>query len=52
MKIVKRISTINAKFCGKDLKPIGLDYLYTNVSLELIEYERCNCKESKTIGKM
>lgn len=35
------------KFCGKDLKPIGLEYLYTNVSLELIEYERCTCKESK-----
>lgn len=35
------------KFCGKDLKPIGLDYLYTNVSSELIEYERCTCKESK-----
>ena len=39
------------KFCGKDLKPIGLDYLYTNVSLELIEYERCVCKESKKYWK-
>ena len=35
------------KFCGKDLKPIELDYLYTNVSSKLIEYERCTCKESK-----
>lgn len=35
------------KFCGKELKPIGLDYLYTNISSELIEYERCTCKESK-----
>ena len=39
------------KFCGKDLKPIGLDYLYTNVSSELIEYERCTCKESKSYWK-
>ena len=35
------------KFCGKDLKPIGLDYLYANMPLSSIEYERCNCKESK-----
>ena len=39
------------KFCGKDLKPIGLDYLYTNVSSELIEYERCTCRESKNYWK-
>ena len=39
------------KFCGKELKPIGLDYLYTNVSSELIEYERCTCKESKSYWK-
>ena len=35
------------KFCGKDLKPIGLDYLYANISLSSIEYERCDCKQSK-----
>lgn len=35
------------KFCGKDLKPIGLDYLYANIPLSSIEYERCNCKQSK-----
>lgn len=35
------------KFCGKDLKPIGLDYLYANMPLSSIEYERCDCKESK-----
>ena len=35
------------KFCGKDLKPIGLDYLYVNMPLSSIEYERCNCEESK-----
>ena len=39
------------KFCGKELKPIGLEYLYTNVSSELIEYERCTCKESKNYWK-
>ena len=39
------------KFCGKELKPIGLDYLYTNISSELIEYERCTCKESKDYWK-
>ena len=34
------------KFCGKDLKPIGLDYLYVNIFPEFIEYERCTCKKS------
>ena len=35
------------KFCGKDLNPIGLDYLYANIPISSIEYERCDCKESK-----
>lgn len=35
------------KFCGKELKPIGLDYLYTNISTDFIEYERCTCEKSK-----
>lgn len=35
------------KFCGKDLKPIGLDYLYANMPLSSIEYERCDCKQAK-----
>ena len=35
------------KFCGKDLKPIGLDYLYANIPLSSIEYERCDCEKSK-----
>ncbi len=35
------------KFCGKDLKPIGLDYLYTNISPDSIEYERCTCEKSR-----
>lgn len=36
------------KFCGKDLKPIGLDYLYANMPLSSIKYERCDCKQSKS----
>lgn len=35
------------KFCGKDLKPIGLDYLYANMPLSSIEYERCDCKQAR-----
>ena len=35
------------KFCGKDLKPIGLDYLYANTSPECIDYERCNCDKAQ-----
>ena len=35
------------KFCEKDLKPIGLDYLYVNMPLSSIVYERCDCEESK-----
>lgn len=39
------------KFCGKDLKPIGLDYLYVNISPEFIEYERCTCEKSISYWK-
>ena len=34
-------------FCNKELKPIGFDYLYENVSPEYIEYERCTCKKAQ-----
>ena len=34
-------------FCGKELKPIGFEYLYENVSSDCIEYERCDCEKSK-----
>ena len=34
-------------FCGRNLKPIGFDYLYFNISEEFIEYERCDCKEAQ-----
>lgn len=34
-------------FCGKELKPIGYEYLYKNISPYQIEYERCNCIKAK-----
>ena len=34
-------------FCGKELTPIGLDYLYANISPDTIKYERCNCNEAQ-----
>ena len=34
-------------FCNRELKPIGFDYLYENVSPDCIEYERCDCEKSK-----
>ena len=37
--------------CGKELQPIGLDYLYANISEDSIEYERCNCNKSKEYWK-
>ena len=43
----KEIFHNKCKFCGKYLKPIGLDYLYANIPLSSIEYERCDCKQSK-----
>ena len=35
------------RFCGKELIPIGLDYLYANISPDAIKYERCNCNEAQ-----
>ena len=35
------------KFCEKELKAIGLDYLYANIDASSIEYERCTCDKSK-----
>ena len=44
----KVITSEGAKcgFCNKNLKPIGLDYLYVNYNKSMIEYERCNCKKA------
>ena len=38
-------------FCNKKLKPIGLDYLYVNYDKNMIEYERCNCKQAVQFWK-
>lgn len=35
------------EFCDKELKPIGLDYLYVNISPESIQYQRCTCDKAK-----
>lgn len=35
------------EFCGRELNPIGLDYLYANFSPDNIEYERCTCKKAQ-----
>lgn len=35
------------EFCDKELTPIGLDYLYANISPDAIKYERCNCNEAQ-----
>ena len=47
----KKNLSSKCKFCGKDLKPIGLDYLYVNISPEFIEYERCTCEKSMNYWK-
>ena len=39
------------EFCGKELRPIGFDYLYVNISADSIEYERCDCSKSKEYWK-
>lgn len=39
------------EYCGKELTPIGLDYLYANFSPDNIEYERCTCKKVQEYWK-
>ena len=39
------------EFCGRELTPIGLDYLYANISPDNIEYERCTCKKAQEYWK-
>ena len=34
------------EFCNKELTPIGLDYLYANISPDSIKYERCDCNKA------
>lgn len=38
-------------FCNKILNPIGLDYLYSNINQDMIEYERCDCKKAVELWK-
>lgn len=35
------------EFCNKELTPIGLDYLYANISPDSIKYERCDCNKAQ-----
>lgn len=39
------------EFCGKELEPIGFDYLYVNISPDCIEYQRCNCSKAQEYWK-
>ena len=39
------------EFCGRELTPIGLDYLYANLSPDNIEYERCTCSKAQEYWK-
>lgn len=39
------------EFCGRELEPIGLDYLYCNISPECIEYKRCSCEKAQAYWK-
>ena len=39
------------EFCGRELEPIGLDYLYANISPDSIEYKRCTCSKAEEYWK-
>lgn len=39
------------EFCNKELIPMGLDYLYANISLDNIKYERCDCNKAQEYWK-
>ena len=39
------------EYCGRELTPIGLEYLYANFSPDNIEYERCICKKAQEYWK-
>lgn len=39
------------EYCGRELTPIGLDFLYANFSPDNIEYERCTCKKVQEYWK-
>ena len=35
------------EFCSRKLEPIGLDYLYANISPEFIKYQKCTCNKAE-----
>lgn len=39
------------EFCGRELEPVELDYLYVNFSPECIKYKRCTCKKAQVYWK-
>lgn len=39
------------EFCGQKLEPIGLDYLYANISSDCIQYQRCTCNKANQYWK-
>lgn len=39
------------EFCGRELEPIGLDYLYANISPDCIQYQRCTCNKANQYWK-
>lgn len=39
------------EFCGRELEPIGFEYLYANISPENIHYKRCTCNKAKEYWK-
>lgn len=39
------------EFCGKELEPMGLDYLYANISPACIQYQRCTCNKANQYWK-
>lgn len=44
---VKKNKRKKCEFCGRELEPIGLDYLYVNISSDNIQYHRCNCNKAE-----
>ena len=39
------------EFCGRELEPIGFDYLYVNISPDCIDYKRCTCDKAQEYWK-
>lgn len=39
------------EFCGRELEPIGFDYLYVNISPDCIDYKSCTCDKAQEYWK-